>query len=243
MTSGELVLLADPGELAQHLADLIVSDARAAIQEHGRFRIALAGGTTPKAAYALLAAEPRRSAVEWGNCEIYFSDERCVPPESSESNYRMAAESLLQHVPIPREQIHRMEGEDDPPAAAHHYADLLIRQLGDPPRLDTVLLGMGADGHTASLFPGTDPLTDNALLVRAPFVAKLQAYRLTLTPLVINNASHVVIAVEGLPKASALYAVREGAHDPVLHPIQIVAPSSGRLTWLTDRAAAAEIIA
>lgn len=238
--NGDLVVVADTAELAARLADIIVNDAARAIAERGRFRIALAGGTTPHAAYALLTSEPRRDMTEWEKWDVYFSDERCVPPESEESNYRMAAQSLLQHVPIPAEHIHRMAGEEDPPAAAHRYADVLIRHVGDPPAFDTVLLGMGDDGHTASLFPGTDPLCDDALLVRAPYVEKLHTYRLTFTPRVINAAAHVVIAVSGLAKAPILYAVCEGPNDPVLHPIQIVNPLSGRLTWLADRDAAAE---
>jgi 6-phosphogluconolactonase len=238
---GDLQVFDTADEVAGALADAFVSDAQEAIAARGAFFVALAGGTTPKNAYALLAQEPRRSRVDWNHVFVYFGDERCVPPDDRDSNYRMAREAFLSHVPLPADHVHRMHGEDDPAAAARDYAALLIQTMGDLPRFDLVMLGMGPDGHTASLFPGTDPLSDNDRLVRAPYVDKFSTYRITITPLVINNARHVVIATEGLPKAPALYAVREGPFEPAVHPIQIVEPVNGRLTWLVDRAAAAEL--
>lgn len=238
---GELTVFETPGELAAALADAFVEDARRAIDEHGAFFVALAGGTTPKNAYRLLAQEPRRSRVDWNHVFVYFGDERCVPPESDESNYRMAMESFLREVNVPLAHVHRMHGEEDALQGAREYAGLLIETMGDLPHFDLVMLGMGTDGHTASLFPGLDPLTDNDRLVRAPYVEKLSTYRITVTPLVINSARHVVIATEGLTKAPALYAVREGPFEPATHPIQIVAPVNGKLSWFVDRAAAAEL--
>jgi 6-phosphogluconolactonase len=238
---GELRIFESPQELAAGLADAFVDDARAAIEQHGAFFVALAGGTTPKNAYELLAREPRRGQVDWKHVHVYFGDERCVPPESPDSNYRMAMQAFLRTVNLPEDHIHRMHGEEEPAQAARAYADLLIQTMGDLPRYDLIMLGMGADGHTASLFPGSDPLADNERLVRAPYVEKLSAFRITLTPRVINNARHVAIATEGLPKAPALYAVRKGPYDPQTHPIQIVAPSNGLLSWFVDRAAAAEL--
>jgi len=238
---GELRVLDSPGELAAALAVAFADDAFEAIQSRGAFFVALAGGTTPKNAYRLLADQPLRSRIDWNRVFIYFGDERCVPPDSAESNYRMAYDALLQAVNLPADHVHRMRGEDDPLAAAREYEQLLIQTMGDLPRFDLVMLGMGTDGHTASLFPGTDPRTDNDRLVRAPYVEKLGAYRITITPRVINNARRVVVAAEGLSKAPAVYAVREGPYDPVVHPIQVVEPRDGRLTWLIDRAAAAEL--
>lgn len=238
---GDLQVFETSDEVAAALADAFVDDARSAIELHGAFFVALAGGTTPKNAYRLLAQEPRRSLVDWNHVFVYFGDERCVPPQSDESNFKMATDAFLRDVNLAPDHVHRMRGEDDALQAARDYAELLIQTMGDLPRFDLVMLGMGTDGHTASLFPGTDPLTDNERLVRAPYVEKVGSHRITFTPLVINNARHVIIAAEGLPKAPALYAVREGPYDPQIHPIQIVAPVNGRLTWLVDRGAAAEI--
>ncbi len=239
---GELLIFDSPKELAQAVADAFIDDARSAVEQRGAFYVALAGGTTPKDAYELLAHQPRRERVDWENVHVFFSDERCVPPTSEESNYKMAADTLLSKVPIPPENVHRIHGENEPEKAAADYAALLVKMLGNPPRFDLIMLGMGADGHTASLFPGIDPHTDEQRLVRAYYVEKLKTHRITFTPVVINNARHVLIATAGLTKAPALYAVREGPYEPLVHPIQVVAPSNGRLTWYVDRAAAAELL-
>lgn len=239
--AGELRIFPDPAAVAAAVADAFVDDGQEAIAERGAFFVSLAGGTTPKAAYELLAQEPRKSAVDWRYVHIYFGDERCVPPDNDESNYKMARETFLSRVPIPEQNVHRIQGEDDPLTAARDYAQLLVQTMGDMPRFDLIMLGMGPDGHTASLFPGIDPRTDEDRLVRAVYVEKLQSYRITLTPLALNNARHVLIATEGLAKAPALYAVREGPYDPAVHPIQIVAPAHGRLSWYVDQAAAAEL--
>ena len=238
---GEIHVLPAPEQLAQRAALEFVSDARGAIQERGAFFVALAGGTTPKAAYALLAQDPRKGEVDWQHVHVYFGDERCVGPDDPDSNYRMAREAFLAAAGIPEGNVHRIRGEADPQQAAREYAGLLTQALGDEPRFDLIMLGMGPDGHTASLFPGSDPLQDDDRLVRAVYVEKLHTHRITFTPRVINNARHVLITAEGLPKAPALFAVREGPYDPQIHPIQIVSPTNGRLTWLVDQAAAAEL--
>ena len=240
-TTGELVVFDTRELVAAALADTFVKDAQAAIAQRGTFFVALAGGSTPKTAYKLLAQEPRRSQVDWNRVQVFFGDERCVPPDSEESNYKMASDGFLATVNIPETNVHRIRGEDDPTRVAADYAAELIASMGNPPRFDLIMLGMGTDGHTASLFPGADPQTDEDRLVRAVYVEKLHAYRITLTPLVINNARHVVIASEGLAKAPALYAVLKGPREPSVHPIQVVAPAQGRLTWYVDRAAAAEL--
>ena len=241
MGAGKLVVLPDEAALARAVADDFIATANDAIAKRGRFDVALSGGSTPKAMYALLAAPPDSSEVDWTRVRFFFGDERCVPPDDPESNYKTANDGLLTTLRIDPAHVFRMHGEEDPAAAARAYADVLRAELGAEPVFDLVLLGMGPDGHTASLFPGTDPLTDNDALVRAPWVAKFSTYRITLTPRVINAARAVTIAAGGASKAAVLRDVREGPHDPVAHPIQIVAPSDGALTWFVDGAAAANL--
>ncbi|MGZ3539799.1 MAG: 6-phosphogluconolactonase [Vulcanimicrobiaceae bacterium] len=238
---GDLKIYEDAATIATVLADLFVDEAQTAIADRGGFYVALAGGSTPRAAYALLAEEPRNSQTGWKDVFIYFGDERCVPPDDEQSNYKMASDTFLSKVNIPESNVHRMHGEEDPETAAAEYARILREDLGEALQFDLIMLGMGADGHTASLFPGTDPLADADALVRAPYVDRLGTRRLTITPRVINSARHVVIATEGLQKAPALAAVLEGPYDPVRYPIQVVSPSNGRLTWLVDADAAAEL--
>lgn len=240
---GDLRVVADERALWATLADLFIADAGKAIARHGGFAVALSGGTTPKGAFALLAQEPRRSQVEWERLSVFFSDERCVPPEDPQSNYGMANRALLSQVAIPTEHVHRMRGELAPQQAADEYASVLRDALGDDPVLDLVMLGMGPDGHTASLFPGTSPVGEQRLLVAAPFVPKFGAYRLTMTPRIINRARRVVIAAAGAEKAEALQRALEGPVDPSLTPVQIVQPAGGALTWLVDRAAASLLAA
>jgi 6-phosphogluconolactonase len=235
---GELVVVADEAALAREVADRFITHASDAIAARGRFDVALAGGSTPKVAYALLASPDYRSRVDWAHVHFYFSDERCVPPNDAESNYRMARESMLAPLGIADSHVFRMHGEDEPERAAADYAAVLRGLGGDVPTLDLVMLGMGPDGHTASLFPGTDPFTDDLLLVRAPFVAKFGTHRLTFTPRTINAAREVQVTTAGTAKTAALAAARTGAYDPTTTPIQSVAPTNGRLTWLVDRLAA-----
>ena len=239
----ELRIVADEHQLWTALADLFVVAAHEAIARRGAFAVALSGGTTPKGAFTLLAQEPRRSQVEWERLSVFFSDERCVPPEDPQSNYGMANRTLLSQVAIPTEHVHRMRGELAPQQAADEYASVLRDALGDDPVLDLAMLGMGPDGHTASLFPGTSPVGEQRLLVAAPFVPKFGAYRLTMTPRIINRARRVVIAAAGAEKAEALQRALEGAVDPNLTPVQIVQPAGGALTWLVDRAAASLLTA
>lgn len=237
-TAGDLRVFDDPAQVARALADLFVERARAALDVRGRFCVSLAGGTTPKATYALLAAPPYASSLDWNAVQFYFGDERCVPPDHEQSNYRMVNEALFAPLGIGGEQVHRMRGEDDPPRAADAYRADLIEHLSENPRIDLVMLGMGPDGHTASLFPGTDPLTDDARLVRAVYSQSQSQWRITLTPHVLNGARAVVFAAEGASKAATLKAVREGPYQPTVYPSQIIAPVEGDLVWLVDRAAA-----
>lgn len=236
--SGELRILDTPADVAKALADLFIESGREAIEARGRFTVALSGGTTPKATYQLLARPPYASALDWTKVDIFFGDERCVPPDSAQSNYKMANEAFLSAVGVPHANVYRIRGEDDPADAALAYRVEIAKVLGEDPRFDLVMLGMGPDGHTASLFPGTDPLDGDEMLVRAVYSTSQQQWRITLTPHVINNARTIVFAAEGSGKVRVLKAVREGPYDPTKLPSQIVAPHDGRLVWLVDRAAA-----
>jgi len=234
----ELRVYADAGAVAQALADAFVMVGRTAIAERGAFAVALSGGNTPRAAYELLAADPLRTSLSWNDVFIYFGDERCVPADDERSNYRMAREAFLDAIPIPEANVARMQGEIDPGMAANEYASILRTDLGANPRFDLVMLGLGEDGHTASLFPGIAQKVEENSLVEAAYAQSQAMWRISVTPKLINAARRVVFAVEGVAKAHALAAVYEGPRDPLTYPAQLVQPSSGELTWLVDEAAA-----
>lgn len=235
---GELRVYPDPNALAQALAKLFIDRAQEAIATRGAFFVALAGGATPKAAYERLSQPPFANALDWKTVQFFFGDERCVPPENDRSNYKTAFDAFLQPLNIPSANIHRMRGEDDPHAGAAEYRGELTHALGEAPRFDLVMLGMGPDGHTASLFPGEDPLIESADLVRAVYSQSQSQWRITLTPQVLNAARTVVFAVEGAAKTASLAEVRQGPRNPTRFPAQIIAPSDGGLIWLADAAAA-----
>jgi 6-phosphogluconolactonase len=239
--AGEVRVLADPAEVAATAADEIVAAAEAAMAARGRFTVALAGGSTPKATYSFLAAEPRRDRIDWARVEVFFGDERCVPPEHPDSNYRMANEALLSKVPVASDHVHRIRGEVAAEDAAVEYEALLRARLGAGPwpPFDLVLLGMGPDGHTASLFPGTTALAETSHLAIALFVPHLGAHRVTLTAPELSAARRVIVTAVGAEKAAALAAALDGPSGSV--PIQLVRPPTGALTWLVDRAAAARL--
>lgn len=239
-----LIVVDDEAALARAVAERVVSSGAAAIAERNLFRLALAGGSTPKAAYALLASAAFRARLDWRRVRFFFGDERCVPPADDASNYRMAKETLFDGLSVARSSVFRMHGEDEPQRAAAHYAGVLLRELpldNGAPTLDLIMLGMGPDGHTASLFPGTDPFAGDELLVKAVFVEKLAAHRITLTPRAIGAAREILVATAGAAKAPALAAVLDGPRDPVRFPSQCLASAGGRLRWLVDRAAAARL--
>jgi 6-phosphogluconolactonase len=235
---GELHVYRDPSTLARALADYFVATAGLSMAERGAFRVALSGGNTPRATYQLLGQDPLRSEISWSDVFIFFSDERCVPPADEQSNYRMAQRAFLDAVPIPPANVHRIRGEVDPGHAANEYASLLRLDLGDAPHLDLVLLGLGEDGHTASLFPGTPPETEDEALVRAVYSESLISWRVTMTPKLINLARSVAFAVQGPEKADILARVYEGPVDPIKYPAQRVHPITGRLSWFVDELAA-----
>jgi 6-phosphogluconolactonase len=237
----------DAERLAGATAEHFVSLAREAIASQGRFAVALAGGSTPRAAYALLARDTLATRLDWSRVHVFWGDERCVPPDHADSNYRMARQALLDHVPLPAENVHRMRGELEPAQAAAEYEQSLRAfftsvsrdQTAEPPaRFDLILLGMGDDGHTASLFPGTAAIREQTRWVMAHFVEKLDAWRITLTPAAINAAANVTFVVSGSGKAQRLGQVLTGPRQPDVLPAQIVNPDYGRLRWLVDEAAA-----
>lgn len=238
----EVRVLADRGAVTRAGAEEWLARAREAVDDMGRFAVALAGGESQRALYALLAdpAEPYRDALPWGETHVFFGDERCVPPGHPDSNYRMAREALLDRVPVPPAQIHRMRGEDAPDAAARAYEEALRAVLGPAPSLDLVLLGMGPDGHTASLFPGAAALEERRRLV-VPAVAPPTspvAQRITLTYAAVEAALAAVFLVAGEAKAAALARVLSGEPGAAPLPAARVRPRRGAALWLVDRAAA-----
>ena len=214
----------------------------------GRFSLALAGGTTPKGLYALLAREdaPFRGRIPWGRIHFFWGDERHVPPDHADSNYRMAHETLLSRVPVPGGNLHRIRGENpDPARAAADYERTLVEFFRpvppDRPRFDLVLLGIGPDGHTASLFPGTGAVHEFERLVTAVRVEALRSDRISLTPAVINNSARIIFLVSGSKKAEALRMILEGEAPPDLYPARAIRPTRGSLLWLVDRDAAGQL--
>jgi 6-phosphogluconolactonase len=208
-------------------------------------RVAISGGSTPKVMFALLADEtqPYFAHVPWDKLHLFWVDERCVPPTDPDSNYGMTNEAMLEKVPLPAAQIHRMEGELEPEVAASRYEAALRAEFGaGTPVFDLVLLGMGDDGHTASLFPHTEALSALEPLVVANHVPQQkQSWRITLTRPVINGAREVAFLIEGAAKAQVLHDVLLGAYDPETKPSQLIRPRSGTLTMLLDAAAAAKL--
>jgi 6-phosphogluconolactonase len=234
-------------ELTDAAAQEISAAARQAVEESGRFTWALSGGSTPRGLYRLLASEAWRDRMPWRAIHFFWGDERHVPPDHPESNFRMAREAMLDAVLVPPENIHRIHAEepDAQHAAAEYEATLRAffnfssgDASGDWPRFDLILLGLGKDGHTASLFPGSPAVHERERLVVAPWVESQRTFRITLTPPVLNHARRVIFLVAGEDKAEALHAVIEGkriAADPDRYPAQVV---EGNCLWMVDRAAA-----
>jgi 6-phosphogluconolactonase len=234
----------DTAALARRAAQYFVELAEKAAAARGRARIAISGGSTPRATFALLAdpAQPWRARMPWSQLDLWWVDERCVPPDDPDSNYRMTREAMLDHVPLKPEQIHRMEGELEPEAAAARYESELRNSFrlegGELPRFDVVQLGMGPDGHTASLFPHTQALHELDRLAVANHVENKDAWRVTLTWPVINRGSQVFFLIGGADKAQILKEVFTGLRHVERLPSQLISPAGGILTLLLDRAAA-----
>ena len=231
--------------IAAEAAERFVRAAQEAISLAGKFAVGLSGGSTPKVLHQLLASDAYRDRIDWSKVEVFFGDERCVPPDHAESNYRMARETLLSKVPIPGDNVYRMRGEAQPPEeGAKEYGLMLKEKFGDGGEkggLDLLFLGMGEDGHTASLFPGTPAASETHHRCVAQYVENSttgKSWRITLTAPFINRCREVILLVAGANKAKVLSDVLEGPRVPEKLPVQLVRPASGRLTWLIDAAAA-----
>jgi 6-phosphogluconolactonase len=236
-----------PAEVAAAAAEVFASAAASGAKSRGIARIAISGGTTPKAMLALLAdrGQPYFERVPWDKLHLFWVDERTVPPDHKDSNYGMTRAAMLDHVPLPAEHIFRIEGELEPEVAALRYEAAIRTDFrlegAETPTFDLVLLGMGDDGHTASLFPHTDALNELGRIAVANHVEKMDTWRITLTWPVINHARGVVFLIEGAGKRDILREVLLGAYDPEAKPSQLIRPASGKLTFLLDAAAAAAL--
>lgn len=246
MTDPTIVRVDTAADQARAAADRFVRLAEDAIGRRGRFMVALAGGSTPRAMYRRLADPSGPGArVGWPDVHVFWGDERSVPPADPQSNYRMAREALLDHVAIPTDRIHRVPAELAPAEAAEAYERTLRKVFaideGDVPVFDLILLGMGEDGHTASIFPRSDVVGERVRLVAAPWVEPLGVFRITVTPPVLEAAVHVIVLVSGSGKAAALRDVLEGPFLPDRFPAQCLREAQGDVVWLADAAAAARL--
>jgi 6-phosphogluconolactonase len=245
----EIIVMADvrvyptPAALADAAANYISRLGMQAQTHHGHFSLALSGGNTPRLTYETLAAPDYGREVDWTKTHFFWGDERCVPMTHPDSNLHMAKQALLNFLPTPVPNIHRIQGEIEPTQAAENYDKLLrdffLRRLNlKQPRFDLVLLGIGTDAHTASLFPNSPALRETERWVVAEHVDKLDAWRVTLTPLALNAARHVLFIVTGENKAEALHNILKGERRPLLYPAQSIQPSDGDVVWMVDQAAA-----
>jgi 6-phosphogluconolactonase len=245
----EVQILPDAAAIARRAAERIIESAAAAVRERGVFTISLAGGSTPKTLYTLLATDPAfKSKMPWDKTQFFFGDERHVPPDDSESNFRMANESMLSKLSLKPEQVLRIKAEyEDAEKAAKEYEQTLRSWFklsdGQLPRFDVLLLGMGDEGHTLSLFPGTKALHDNGRLVMSNWVGKFFTTRITTTAPVASNSALVIFMITKADKALALKAVLEGPYEPEQLPSQLIQPKKGKLLWLLDPTAASKLAA
>ena len=243
----KIQIVADAEAMSKAAAETLVQHIGKTLQTRDVYSIALSGGSTPRRLYALLADDPDlRRQIPWQQIHFFWGDERHVPPEHPDSNYRMADTALLSKVPIPATNIHRIRAEDPDAAKAAADYEQEIRRFfkidsGQVPRFNCVLLGMGSDGHTASLFPGTAALAETKRLVVSNWVKKFQSYRMTLSLPVINNAAYILFLVAGREKAETLKAVLEGDSKTIQFPAHCIQPTQGKLTWLLDRPAASRL--
>lgn len=242
----EIVVVPDLAAATAEAGERFAASCRRAVDASGTCAVALSGGETPKPLYALLASDPYRRRVPWGRLEVFWGDERAVSPDDPRSNFRLADEMLLSHVPVPAEQIHRMPADaPDHGAAAAAYEQtlraVLPRTADGWPRFDLVLLGLGDNAHTASLFPRSEAVRERERAVVAEFVAEAGMWRMTLTAPVLTHAAEIVFLVVGRSKADAVRAVLEGPADPNDVPAALIRPVDGRMTWIVDAPAASRL--
>jgi 6-phosphogluconolactonase len=240
----KIQIAADAEAMSRAAAETIAEHICELLQTRDRYSIALSGGSTPRRLYALLAGDSELCGrIPWDRVHFFWGDERHVPPNHPESNYHMASEAMLSRVPIPPGNIHRIRAEQpDAHKAAADYDDEIRRffdlSSGEMPRFNCVLLGMGSDGHTASLFPGSPALDEQKRLVVASWVEKLQSFRITLTPAVFNNADLILMLVSGSQKAETIKSLLAGSPSPESYPVQWIQPKHGDMLWFLDRSAA-----
>jgi 6-phosphogluconolactonase len=237
------IIIADtPANLAQQAAAWVTDFAERLLQRQDRFTIALSGGSTPKALHELLAQPPLRDRIDWSRVHVFWGDERFVPLTDEKNNARMAYDTLLNHVPVPQSQIHVMKTDIPPDASMAAYDAILHRYFdGHEHTFDLVLLGMGDDGHTLSLFPGTEVVHEEQAWTKAFFLTQQNMFRLTLTAPVVNRAAAVLFLVAGANKANALHEVLHGTDQPTTYPSQRIKPERGELVWFIDKAAAGKL--
>jgi 6-phosphogluconolactonase len=232
----------DLEDISQNAAQILVEAAQLAIKARGRFSLVLSGGNTPRRLYEILAKSPYREQMPWKNTHVFWGDERCVPAEDERNNAHMARQILLDQVPIPDEQIHPIASTLTPLKAAENYQDTLKEYFrGNSVAFDLVLLGLGENGHTASLFPGTAVLDEKRYWVSEVYVANLRMWRVTLTAPILNQARKTIFLVSGASKAWVLDQVINGPRQPKQLPAQLIQPQNGELLWLVDQAAASLI--
>lgn len=237
-----ILIKPDLDDLSHAAVDLLVELGREAVADHGSFSIALSGGSTPRYLYSLLASPKYRNSIDWDAAELFIGDERNVPPDAPESNYRMVQEILSDPLGIKADRVIRWRTElEDVEKVAAEYQTVLIERLGADARFDMVLLGLGSDGHTASLFPRTPALHETKRLAVPNWVEGLNDYRLTITFPTINRAANVVFLAAGAEKAETVAQVIEGEFRPDILPAQGVNPKDGALYWLIDETAAASL--
>jgi 6-phosphogluconolactonase len=233
----------DPNSLSEAAARLFVQQARHTVQAQGRFTVALAGGHTPERTYQLLAKPPFQDQVPWTKVHVFWGDERCVPPDDPRSNAHMARRALLDGMPIPPEQIHPILCYQNPQQAAEEYESLLQNFFaGRSPCFDLILLGLGENGHTASIFPDTPAVEEQEHWVVAVYIAEQAMWRVTLTPPLINQAAKVAFLVAGAVKAQVLQRVLDGPFEPHILPAQLIRPASGNLYWMIDKEASQRLV-
>ncbi|HLI91978.1 MAG TPA: 6-phosphogluconolactonase [Puia sp.] len=232
----------DPDELSHAVAAWIADTIAETLQKSERFTIALSGGSTPKALHKLLASAPYKDRIEWSRLHVFWGDERAVPFDDDRNNAKMAYDTLLDLVPVPPAQIHVMRTDIPPPESAAEYEKILHTYFGPAGAgFDLVLLGMGDDGHTLSLFPGTAAVHEEKAWTIAFYLEAQRMYRITLTKTIVNRSQRVAFLTTGANKAHALKEVQQGKYNPDLYPAQEIRPANGELHWFVDAAAAAEL--
>lgn len=235
-------VLPDLETVSREAAELFVQVSESCIASEGRFAVALSGGETPRGLYALLGSSKYKDAIDWRRAHFFWADERCVPKEHPGSNFKAAYEAFLSRVPVPEDNVHRIKGEDSPEKAAEDYEAAIKTFFGEAsaPVFDLIILGVGSDGHTASLFPGSEALDERTRFAAPALVTRPGIDRVTLTLPVLNNAARILFLVSGASKAGVMHDILEAGNEKH-HPAGIVHPPRGSVLWLLDKSAAAQL--